>query len=508
MRPAASLYWKIGGWLLLNLALLGAGFHFLIWDESRPEAEVAMAGKPGDRVIAMARHTVEELSGNPRHKWNEILVRNGGEHEVQLLLFDSEGFVMAGPQLEIPGSVMEMVGERSRHGLASELATREFLFGAGPAGAKAESREKDVHLPRPPTLLMNPEIGDEWWYGVQLPLNDRDQGRTVAITLMAHSVGLPASFFKPVPWWLYGSGAVGISLLFWIPLVRNLTAPINDLTAATERIAEGQFDVAVNNCRSDELGRLGEGVNKMAARLEGFVSGQKRFLGDTAHELCSPLARMQMAVGILEAKATADQDGYVTDISEEVQHMSDLVNELLSFSKASLQPQDVKIQIVDLKPVVEQAVKRETQGQAQIQVSVPDRLPALANVQLLSRAVGNLLRNAVRYAAHAGPIGIKAELRDAYTYIVVWDSGPGIADEHLGMIFDPFYRPDASRTSTTGGVGLGMAIVRTCIESCGGHVICKNRKSQGLKVIIRLRSGENSDVSGLTRSDFDLPETD
>ncbi len=508
MRPAASLYWKFGGWLLLNLALLGGGFHFLLGSELQPEPSVAMAGGSGDRIIAMARQAVAELSASSRHGWNVILDRTGRDHGVELLLFDGEGFVMAGPRMEVPGAVLESVGERSRHGLAAELATREFLFGAEDPDAERDGRTPPEQQSRPPTLILNPGGGNEWWYGARLPLVDRERGRTVAVTLMARSDGLSPLFFKPVRWWLFALAAVGASLLLWIPLVRNLTAPINALTAATERIAEGQFDVAVDTGRADELGRLAEGVNRMAAQLEGYVLGQKRFLGDTAHELCSPLARMQMAVGILEAKATAGQQDYVADISEEVRHMSGLVNELLSFSKASLQPQDIKLQSVEVKPIVEQAVKRETQGQAEIKMSVPEGLSALANMQLLSRAVGNLLRNAARYAAHAGPVGVKADQRDGFIYIVVWDSGPGIADEHLGMIFDPFYRPDSSRTSTTGGVGLGMAIVRTCVESCGGHVVCKNRKSQGLKVIIRLKASGDIVASGVTHSDFALPDTD
>lgn len=502
MRPAASLYAKIVGWLLLNLAILGVGFYFLLRQSVESDPHVLMAGKPGDRVIAMARSTIGRLAGSNRDLWNRILSAGGSAHKVDLLLFDRDGVVMAGPQVNIPGSVMNLVAERAREGLAAEMAAREFLFG------QDASTGPDRRRPRPPTLILNAGAEDEWWFGAQLALFDRERKQTHAVILMARSIGLPDVFFGGPSWWPYVIGGVAVSLLLWIPLVRNLTGPISDMTVATERIADGQFDVSVDTRRADELGRLGDAVNRMAARLEGFVSGQKRFLGDTAHELCSPLARMQMAVGILEAKAGDDQRDYVSDIGEEVQHMSDLVNELLSFSKASLQPTEVKIREVDVRPIIELAVRRETQGKAQLKVSVPERLRALANEQLLSRAIGNLLRNAVRYAAHAGPIGVKAEARDGFAYIVVWDSGPGIPDEHLGMIFDPFYRPDASRTSTTGGVGLGMAIVRTCVESCGGHVICKNRRSEGLKVIIRLKSGAQSDLQSLTHSQFDLPDTD
>jgi len=105
------------------------------------------------------------------------------------------------------------------------------------------------------------------------------------------------------------------------------------MTAATERIAQGGLDVRVRIRRRDELGRLGDAVDRMAERLQGFVTGQKRFLGDTAHELCTPLARIQMVVGILEQRADETSRSYVQDLREEVQHMSGLVSELLSFPR-------------------------------------------------------------------------------------------------------------------------------------------------------------------------------
>jgi two-component system sensor histidine kinase CpxA len=301
--------------------------------------------------------------------------------------------------------------------------------------------------------------------------------------------------------------AAGGSALLWYFFARQVAGAIGTLSDATEQIADGSFDVRAETGRADELGRLGDAISRMAARLEGYVNGQKRFLGDTAHELCSPLARMQMAVGIIEGNARPEQKEYIADIADEVRHMSDLVNELLSFSKASLQPGEVKIQTIRLAPIVEMAVKRESTGKADVTVSVPAELEVRANTQLLARAIGNLLRNAMRYAGHCGPIGIKAEQRRNHVYIVVWDSGPGIDADHIDRIFDPFYRPDASRTSTTGGVGLGMAIVKTCVETCGGKVVCKPRRSQGLKVIIRLGTGSVGGDTSATAVETDVDES-
>lgn len=510
MRPAATLYARIVGWLLLNLAILTIGFQIFFAEEFTLDPRVQMAGEPGDRVISLAHKVVAELSLAGRDEWDNILDRHGQTNQLQLLLFRSDATVIAGPQIHIPPAVMDTVTAHSI--AASDLDARNFLF--GPRKPPLPERKPVQHEKiRPVTMIVNPPDSDAWWFGVQLPLYDPDKESLYHVFVLARSEGLSPVFFPPRPWWSLAMAAIGVSLLMWIPMVRHITRPIRDITAATEMIADGQFGVTVEARRTDELGRLGDAINRMSVRLEEFISGQKRFLGDTSHELCSPLARMQMAVGILESKATADQRDYVNDIGDEVKHMSDLVNELLSFSKASLQPEDIKIQSVDIKAIVDLAVKRETQGKANVKVNVPDNLCAMANKQLLSRAIGNLLRNAVRYAAHAGPIGVKAERKENFTFIVVWDSGPGISESHLGMIFDPFYRPDASRTSTTGGVGLGMAIVKTCIETCGGRVICKNRRSQGLKVIIRLNAEPGNieppnTATGLSRADFDLPDTD
>ena len=104
-----------------------------------------------------------------------------------------------------------------------------------------------------------------------------------------------------------GFACVLVSVLFWLPLVRGITHSISQITRATEQIAAGRFDARVATGRRDELGRLGEAINQMATRLSGFVTGQRRFMGDIAHELCSPIARIQMALGILEHRADEKQ---------------------------------------------------------------------------------------------------------------------------------------------------------------------------------------------------------
>jgi two-component system sensor histidine kinase CpxA len=270
-------------------------------------------------------------------------------------------------------------------------------------------------------------------------------------------------------------------------LVRGITRSIGQVTRATEQIARGRFDVRVPAQRRDELGHLGQAVNSMAERIEGFVTGQKRFLGDIAHELCSPLARAQVASGILEQRANESSKSYVQDVQEEVQHMSHLVDELLSFSKASLGKTEVKLQPVNMREVTERSIQRETHVDSDIRLEMESCLTAAADPDLVQRALANLLRNATRYAGDAGPITISGRREADAILIGVIDCGPGVPEESLRSLFDPFYRVDNSRARETGGVGLGLTIVKTCIEACGGSVICRNRKPSGLEVLIRLK---------------------
>jgi two-component system, OmpR family, sensor histidine kinase CpxA len=277
-----------------------------------------------------------------------------------------------------------------------------------------------------------------------------------------------------------------LSALFWLPLVRGITHSIAQLTRATRQIADGQFDVRVDETRPDELGQLGAAINRMSTRLEGFVTGQKRSLGDIAHELCSPLARLQMSVGILEQHATAEQKEPIEDLREEVQHMSDLVNELLSISKASLKPGNVKRERVNVKTVADHAAQREAANKGEVIVEVPADLTCFARPELLQRALSNLVRNALRYAGEFGPITITARREGSTCVILVTDLGPGVPPEHLDRIFDAFYRTDPDRARNTGGAGLGLAIVKTCIEACGGTATAKNRQPKGLEVRLTL----------------------
>jgi len=295
------------------------------------------------------------------------------------------------------------------------------------------------------------------------------------LLIQATSIFNANLFFDFRVWLALLAALLLASLLCWLPFVRSLTKTIADLSSTTESIATGNFDARLVIDRHDELGLLGARIQQMSARIAGFVRGQKRFLGDIAHELSAPIARLQFAIGILENNSTEQQQRHIATLREELQDMSSLVAELLSFSKAGLNPEDIAIGEVCLDEVVDRVATRE--GSDSFEIHIPNALKVMANENYLQRALSNLLRNAIRYAGADGPIVITADAGRQWVTLSIADSGPGLPDAELDRVFAPFYRPEESRTRETGGVGLGT-------------IECRNRKPHGLELVIRLPAAQ------------------
>jgi two-component system sensor histidine kinase CpxA len=278
-----------------------------------------------------------------------------------------------------------------------------------------------------------------------------------------------------------------LSTILWIPLIRHISKPLRQMTDATERIALGNFDSTLKFRRNDEIGRLATAINEMSMRLSRMIFGQKRFLGDAAHELASPLARMQLGISILEEQMSDGNRDRVMALKEDIQQMSELVESLLSFSRSDPASGRVKLGEINLFQTIARVVDREIPDEnIEVNISVPEDLDVNADGELLTRAVANLVRNALRYAGTSGPISVSARRDGVDAVIEVSDSGPGVPEEMLQQIFEPFYRIESSRGRESGGVGLGLAIVKTAVNACHGVVRADNRPSGGLIVTIRL----------------------
>lgn len=519
MKLRISLYAQMLVWFFLNLLMLAAVFVLFFSIQFSVGLDSLLLGHAGERIQRTSNVIEGELRDAPASQWDAVLKRFGDAYGLEFYLFRPDATQLSGKSITLPPEVRARLIEHVRPGPGQQLPGRPRFqplpeppeppeTPGPPAAPGMAAPPPDGTLPHQrrigpphvsPKFMVRTSNPTRYWVGVPFrPLPREDGPGQRVMVLLAESESLSGSglFIDTKPWIMMGFGAVALSILFWFPLARGFSRAISQMTHATEEIASGRFDVRVKSRRPDELGRLGEAINQMASRLSGFVMGQKRFLGDIAHELCSPIARIQLLLGILEErdaqeagpKADPARTSRLNDLREEVQEMSGLVNELLSFSKASLRPESVKLQPVALRPLVEQAARREAGDADAIEYGVAPETRVLADPDLLLRALANLLRNAVRYAGSAGPISISATVEDGTVLIRVSDCGPGVPAESLPLLFDPFYRPELARARETGGAGLGLAIVKTCIESCQGSVTCRNRDPKGFEVEIKLMS--------------------
>jgi two-component system sensor histidine kinase CpxA len=477
MRARFPLFAKIIGWLFLNLALLVVVGFIFAQQKLRFGLDSLVAGSAGDRVRAVAVLIIQELNETPREQWNAVLEKFGRESGVQFSLFAEAGPQIAGAFSDLPLEVKT----RLREGAGPPRPPRERPDGP-PDSFRPPPQQPPARGPQVIGLLRagNPV---HYWTLIHAPLPQLGPEGPAVLILKSESLGAGGLIFDSTPLIWSVAAAVVISILFWLPLVRGITRSVAGMRHATARIADGQFDVQLNADRSDELGALAESINRMSERLSGLITGQRRFLSDVAHELCAPLSRLQVALGILEERSP--DAAQLRDLREEVDQIAGLVNELLSFSRASLGAKTVELRPVNVREVLKRALHREGEG-ARTEIQCNAQLFALANPDLLQRAVANLLRNSIRYAAHAGPIRIEGRQNTRHVSITITDAGPGIPAEALPKIFDPFYRVDQSRTRDTGGVGLGLTIAKTCIEACGGTIVLENIQPSGLSAKIEM----------------------
>jgi len=498
MRHRFPLWAKILAWFFGNLALLAVAAWLLVEHQLRGGLDSLLAGSAGDRIRAVAALVAQELMAGPRSGWDAVLAKYERTYGVRFAMFNDRAEQIAGAPLAVPRDLrghLERVhpprpgprggrpgpppsgGPPPRPGEPPPGPSGEFR-GPG-AGAPPERRQPDI------AAFIRTDNPRQYWTLLRAPLARPTPDGRLVLAIVSDTLSAGGLLFDPAPLLWAGAGALALSVIFWLPLVRGISRSIAGMRDATAQIAEGRFEVRVSDRRRDELGALGASINTMSERLAGLVHGQRRFVSDVAHELCAPLSRLQLALGILEDRAAEPERERLRDVREEVDHMAQLVNELLSFSRDALGSASKALSPVAVCEILKRAVRREAAG-AQVEIACDRSLGAEANAELLDRALGNLLRNAVRYASEAGPIRVSAAGHEGMVVITVADGGPGVPEEALPHLFDPFFRVDTARTRETGGVGLGLTIAKTCVEACRGTITARQAQPGGLEVTIRL----------------------
>ena len=506
MRPTASLFAKILSWFFLNMVIVVAALMVFFIFQQRINLQALFGRQGADRLRTTGMLIAHDLSLAPQTDWKDVLSRHAAAHKVDFTILLPSGVIFSSTDENVPRKIrIKARGVLRQRPAKNRSMPRRMMDNPQHPPARHPPMSPDRRQqnemtgkkfsthPRGfdsvPYFRMQTKTPTRYWSGLRIPL-PRGQGHPPGpAMLLAVSDAFTGHgfFFDPLPWIVVSGLVIVISVLFWIPMVRHITRPLTRMTGATEKIAQGSFDITIHEPRSDEIGRLAKAIRHMTARLSALVQGQKRFLGDVAHELGSPLARIQFGLGALEQRVNGEGKERVKDVMEDVDHLSNLVNELLAFSRADIKASNVKLESTLLLPIVQTAVKRENTQSVEVSVDIGPETHVLASAELLTRAMANLVRNAVKYAGHSGPILVTAEETKEFVKIVVRDNGPGVPENLLDQLFDRVFRPELSRDRDSGGVGLGLAIVKTCVETCKGTVSAANRQPKGLAVTITLK---------------------
>jgi len=281
--------------------------------------------------------------------------------------------------------------------------------------------------------------------------------------------------------WMVALIGVAVALGVY-PIVRRLTKRLEELQRGVQRWGEGDLSMRVAQDGQDEVADLSKRFNSAAARIEELVRSHKSLLANASHELRSPLARIRMGLELMggEHPSAAARE----EISRNIAELDQLIDEILLASRLDAKEADMgTVETVDLTGLAAEECARVDADLEVSEGTHSDALTVRGVPRLLRRAIRNLLENARRYGA--GETSVELASRGNLAEIRVSDRGPGVPAAQRERIFEPFYRlPGASERN--GGVGLGLALVKSITERHGGSVRCEDRPGGGASFVITL----------------------
>jgi two-component system OmpR family sensor kinase len=289
------------------------------------------------------------------------------------------------------------------------------------------------------------------------------------------------------PWWGRGPGGflwiLGIVALAvavgTYPIIRRLTQRLDDLRMGVERWGEGDLSTRIKESGSDELAFLAQRFNHAAERIETLIESHKSLLANASHELRSPLARIRMGLELMEPEGSA---AFRQEIQQNIAELDQLIDEILLASRLDARESDIgTVELVDLTGLTAEECAR---AGAELVPSEDGQALVVHGVsKLLRRAVRNLLENARRYSS--GPVTVELTRDGDDAVVRVRDRGPGVPPAERERIFEPFYRL-AGASERHGGVGLGLALVRSITQRHHGSVRCEDQQGGGACFALRI----------------------
>lgn len=314
------------------------------------------------------------------------------------------------------------------------------------------------------------------------------------------SMALVASQLNGLRWFLIGGSLLSIALAVgasWL-LARRALRPLEAMATTAEEIGRTQ-DLSrrlPDDATRDEVGRLRRSFNLMLQqlqdaylRIQTALDAQRRFVADASHELRTPLTTIRSNADLIWRRGDIDpldHHAAVRDIVEESERMSRMVQRLLVLARADA-GQHLQLEPVDLSAITKDVVRQAQLVYPNRQLELVNGSPVstAGNADALKQLIWIMIDNAARYTKEGGRIGVHLDRTDGHSIgLTVEDNGVGIAPEHLGHIFERFYRADGARTGD--GAGLGLAIARWIVREHGGTVAAANNPGGGARFTVSL----------------------
>jgi signal transduction histidine kinase len=292
--------------------------------------------------------------------------------------------------------------------------------------------------------------------------------------------------------WVLKLGTI-ISALMCLIIAHYLSKPIERLRNATNELARGNLDIRVGATigkRRDEIADLVRDFDSMAGELRNQIQSERNLLSGVSHELRSPIARMRLALALARTSDAPERNEMLDRIEQDTIQLDSMLERILTVARLENGQYKPRFESISLNEVLEEVLDDARFEAAATDASITCSDDAIVNINgdpgLLRSAIENIVRNALFYSGPGGNIDVRLRVEDNHAVLTVRDNGNGVPEEALPLLFKPFFRVDDSRGTTTGGMGLGLAIVRNAVTVHGGTVTARNVTPHGLEVEFRL----------------------
>lgn len=277
--------------------------------------------------------------------------------------------------------------------------------------------------------------------------------------------------------------ALIIAMVMGAIFARTIAAPVKKITNAAKALKEGDYSARTGMTGSDEIARLGNMFDLMADSVESNRKLERRLVTDVAHELRTPLMAIQSTVeAMIDGVFKPDAERLET-LNSEVQRLSRLVDALLKLSRLESRTKPIEQKKVDLTEMLSSVVQTHQayihDAGLNLEFEYDPHVYVFGDADLLRQATANLISNAVRYTPEGGTITIMARKGDLMGQIVVKDTGIGLTPEEAKLVFQRFWRADSGRARATGGLGIGLSVVKEIVEQHNGWVRVEGRPNEG-----------------------------